>query len=95
MTMASEQGKDKAVREDVRGGMRDDGDSEVWTVPPGGLPTKAGNAGGQGAPAAGFGDEGSNAGEVDPGVAGRGEMLKTVGGMGEGDAVESAGMVPE
>jgi hypothetical protein len=64
--------EDKVVRQDVRGGTPGAG---------------AGRAGGPGTRGAGLGEEGSNAGEVDPGVALSGETLE---GGGPG-LVRSAG----
>ena len=78
---------------DVQGSAGTNGDSEVWAVPPGGLPTVAKKSAEKGTSAVGFGVEGSNAGEVDPGVARTGEtverggtgLVDPVGGMGERD----------
>jgi hypothetical protein len=61
-------------------GYEDSGQSEVFTMPPGDQGSeRQAKAGGRGKGQAAFGESGSNAGEVDPGVSGESEFVEESG----------------
>lgn len=84
-------------------GYEDSGDSEVMTIPPAGGEPGSGDGpgsgtsddGGNGGGSGHAGEEGSNSGEVDPGVSGRGETVGEspgdTGGAGFGNASGGGG----